>query len=161
MDRYRLLCEACGYPLEDLPADARCPECGKPIAESHPDHRPGSPWQRKRSVRSWFDTSAMALRRPGKLFDSIAITRQHGTSLLVLNAILAGFFVASPWVGTLIGDPVRRMERGSALSMLAFLGVLIGLLIFESRVFLGVRRCRFAATKREPASATETLAARI
>ena len=262
MDRYRILCEACGYPLEDLARDGRCPECGKPVAESEPDHRAGSPWQQRRSVRAWFQTSGMALRRPGKLFDSIAITRRGGTSLLALNAILAGFFVASPWVGTLIGDPLRRMERGTPLSMLAFVGVLAaeaaavagvvivltlieyagvrfwsarrggrltpeaawqvcchasigwllagflpffglafwfflaanfgvaprgwveyrgsvisvqtiayassyfggvltGLLIFESRVYTGVRRCKYAATKRDPEPATETVAARI
>src|SRR5438309_5263271 len=29
-----ILCEGCGYTLDGLPLHSRCPECGKPIAES-------------------------------------------------------------------------------------------------------------------------------
>jgi len=61
-----LLCEACGYPIEDFVLEAtpnstttftphstphtphgNCPECGEPIAASLPASRPGSPWQNR------------------------------------------------------------------------------------------------------------------
>lgn len=45
------LCEACGYNLTATQMDGRCPECGRPIAESlGPDVRRGTLWQRRREV---------------------------------------------------------------------------------------------------------------
>src|SRR5689334_17601979 len=32
-----ILCEGCGYTLDGLPLHSKCPECGKPIAESTAD----------------------------------------------------------------------------------------------------------------------------
>lgn len=42
-----LLCEACGYPIDGLPTHGTCPECGKPLAESLPERRTGTPWQQQ------------------------------------------------------------------------------------------------------------------
>jgi hypothetical protein len=39
-----LLCEGCGYVLNGLPHDGRCPECGKAIAESLGRQRVGPAW---------------------------------------------------------------------------------------------------------------------
>ncbi|MEZ6318065.1 MAG: hypothetical protein R3B49_04810 [Phycisphaerales bacterium] len=53
-DEYTVLCERCGYVVEGLDPAGACPECGKPIAESLPERRVGTPWQRARSA--WWDT---------------------------------------------------------------------------------------------------------
>lgn len=56
-DEFTLLCERCGYVVEGLATDGACPECGKPIAESLPERRVGTAWQRKPGVvpllRTW------------------------------------------------------------------------------------------------------------
>lgn len=46
-DEFTLLCERCGYVIEGLPHQGACPECGKPIAESLPERRTGTAWQRQ------------------------------------------------------------------------------------------------------------------
>jgi len=40
-------CPESGHMLEALPNEPNCPECGKPISESLPERRAGTPWQRK------------------------------------------------------------------------------------------------------------------
>ncbi|MBN1342132.1 MAG: hypothetical protein JXQ73_05605 [Phycisphaerae bacterium] len=42
-------CRLCGYNLKGIPADHRCPECGRPSASSvGPSAGPGTVWQRRR-----------------------------------------------------------------------------------------------------------------
>ena len=40
-----ILCEGCGYTLNGLPEDGRCPECGKPVAESIDAARTAPAWE--------------------------------------------------------------------------------------------------------------------
>jgi hypothetical protein len=129
-----LLCEACGYPIEDFVHESageptgNCPECGEPVAASLPRRRTGSAWQ-NRHVRTfrrrifrvglglvgpWLETNFAALKRPQKLFRSLRIEPKSGTGLLLINLYVAGFLVVDPWVGVLIGDPARG-ARGSGL----------------------------------------------
>lgn len=131
-----LLCERCGYPIEDFVREAagashadpagNCPECGEPIAASLPARRTGSPWQnrgarvfRKRIYRvglgligPWLATNYAALRQPRTLFRTMRIEARSGTGLLWINLVVAGFLLVDPWVGVLIGDPARG-ARGS------------------------------------------------
>lgn len=44
------LCVGCGYGLTALPHDGTCPECGRPVAESLPEHRHPSSFAAARSV---------------------------------------------------------------------------------------------------------------
>ncbi|MBN1347254.1 MAG: hypothetical protein JXQ73_31480 [Phycisphaerae bacterium] len=64
-------CESCGYNLIATAADARCPECGTPVAESlGPDVRPGLPWQSRRWGTYhvlWRNTALGTIRRPRQL----------------------------------------------------------------------------------------------
>lgn len=88
------MCRACGYNLTGLPPDGRCPECGRPVADSiGPDASPGPAWERPadpsggylRTLYAWMwsaPTEASDLRlTPAR--------RRHPTFLLI-NVILCG-----------------------------------------------------------------------
>lgn len=102
-----LLCESCGYTLDNLPVEARCPECGRPVASSRPEARPGSPWQRRPGPISWVATNGAALRRPDALAATLRPERSRGTALAVLNCLLAAAILVAPFPGVLVGDPIR------------------------------------------------------
>ena len=72
-----LLCETCGYVLSGLPdgADARCPECGKPVADSDPDLRTPAAWEERHSFSSLLATSVHVLFRPTHFYRTLATRR--------------------------------------------------------------------------------------
>lgn len=61
-----LLCERCGYCVEGLATESPCPECGRPIAESLPAKRVGSPWQRAPGLGTLGPTMARTLLLPSR-----------------------------------------------------------------------------------------------
>jgi hypothetical protein len=83
-----LLCEGCGYVLNGLPApfgpETRCPECGKPTADSSPDLRRPAAWERTHSADGIDDpetafafwrfltTTAKVLFRPTRFYRTLA-----------------------------------------------------------------------------------------
>lgn len=107
MDRFKLLCEDCGYSIEGLEDESKCPECGTSVASSLPSARTGTPWQNKRSLTNWWRNNWLALRHPKKLFRTMRIGERVSTSLLILNLAIAAFLLVDPWVGVLIFDPAR------------------------------------------------------
>lgn len=72
-DEYTLLCEKCGYVIEGLDTNGNCPECGKPIAESLPERRVGTPWQQSPGVGSLLRTWWMTLRHPLRTLDVMRV----------------------------------------------------------------------------------------
>lgn len=94
IDEYTLLCERCGYVIEGLASGTNCPECGKPICESLPEARPGSPAQRGRSVRTRVLTWFASVRSPVRSFTYLRIepkdTKWYGRANLLLAALLFG-----------------------------------------------------------------------
>lgn len=72
------LCEACGYVLNGLPDQGRCPECGTPVSDSASHHRVLPSWERPESGRSivkrFLDTSAQVILRP-RVFYRTLVTR--------------------------------------------------------------------------------------
>lgn len=148
-----LLCEACGYPIDGLPEDGNCPECGRPIAQSLPAARPGSPWQQRPSPQSWIDTNLAALRAPAPLFSSLLVDPRRGTGLFVINTLIAAIGVLAPWYGTLIGDPVRsaRLQHRHEWSTAAWavpLQALFVALLFTSLTLVEWLGIQFYARRR-------------
>lgn len=80
-DEYTLLCERCGYVVEGLPTDGACPECGKAIAESLPERRASTPWQREPSVPNLLGTWVLALAAPRRLLDTLTVAGNQDTML--------------------------------------------------------------------------------
>lgn len=89
-----LLCERCGYRLDTLdPAPgAPCPECGVPIANSLPQRRPGTRWQRRPGPVAWLATNWATLRRPWRRWE--VVRPAPTTGLLVINCAVVGALLA-------------------------------------------------------------------
>ena len=101
-DEYTLLCERCGYVVEGLNTNGNCPECGKPIAESLPERRVGTPWQQNPCIGSLVRTWWMTIRHPLQTLDVMRIGDRRGslwiwtltsTVLLPVPACLYGLIV--------------------------------------------------------------------
>jgi predicted RNA-binding Zn-ribbon protein involved in translation (DUF1610 family) len=94
-DEYTLLCERCGYILEDLDQSLPCPECGKPITESLPERRVGTPWQQKPGFKSLLRTWWMTIRHPKQLLDIQSSTRTRWFSLITIT--IASLIASIGW----------------------------------------------------------------
>jgi len=110
-DEYTLLCERCGYVIEGLDRSGNCPECGKPIAESLPERRVGTPWQQSPGVKSLLATWWMTLRHPRRTLDVMRVgTRRNvrwlGRWAIGLAALISatGFVLSTHLYDT---DPMR------------------------------------------------------
>lgn len=93
-DEYTVLCERCGYVVEGLDPAGACPECGKPIAESLPERRVGTPWQRARSARNWIRTAQRTLTRPNRTLAELEIEPHRSGQLRTLYILTAAMLLA-------------------------------------------------------------------
>ncbi|MCA9305618.1 MAG: hypothetical protein R3B46_09205 [Phycisphaerales bacterium] len=84
-----LLCEHCGYDLAGLTRNDNCPECGKPIAESLPENRTGSAWQRGEDG-AWRETAWSVTRRPVRVWGTVRNIGDRSTQLTLMSCFVAG-----------------------------------------------------------------------
>ena len=70
-----LLCEQCGYVLNGLPLENRCPECGTPIADSVGSHRVSTAWEcpQGHRLKAFLATTAAVLFTPRRFYRTLAV----------------------------------------------------------------------------------------
>jgi hypothetical protein len=85
-----VLCEGCGYDISSLDAGGACPECGRPLRQSLPEHRAGSPWQKS---GAWFATLVLCVRSPRRLFEVIRLEERSSRALARRNNLEAGLII--------------------------------------------------------------------
>ncbi len=125
-----LYCETCGYDLIGTARDGRCPECGRAVAESLPQHREGTAWQRSPGLFSWALTCKRVLVGPTREFGRMSLARGC-TGMLAVNLFLAGALIVAPWTGVLIGDPARSAHSGVAmLASFAAQAAVVGMVLY-------------------------------
>lgn len=116
-------CDVCGYNLIAADPAGRCPECGRPVAESlGPETRPPTPWERGPSL---WNLSVIArqlgtlIRHPRRLFFSMpTLNGQRAAQRWLLWSMLA---VAIP--GALL-VPILYIVLDAVWSPVAFFGAL-------------------------------------
>jgi hypothetical protein len=132
-----LLCERCGYVLNNLPIDSRCPECGSLIAESSPSLRFPAPWERadRPNWRGFWQTTSQVIFSPSGFFRSLAIHVPDDGSAsfaMIHFSIASALFGAAAeghlaWLLPLTGySSALRWPGGIAAALLAFVTLLVG-----------------------------------
>jgi hypothetical protein len=96
------ICESCGYIIAQIPRSTKCPECGRPVAESLPESRRptafASATSFRESLRSFWPTLRAAVFDKD-FFRHLAVQRPYGRDrtfffiLCFLNGAIAFFGV--------------------------------------------------------------------
>ena len=146
-----VLCERCGYVLNGLPDDGRCPECGKPIAESAGTNRLPTPWDAPPApgvgrAAGFVHTVRQVILRPKQFYRTFA-TRESlasARSFAQLNWwIAAGLFgIAGATHAMWYWSSYSAMSTPplSPPMIAAWLGLSVGLAILVYLVLDGVTR---------------------
>ncbi|HQY89455.1 MAG TPA: hypothetical protein PK402_12455, partial [Tepidisphaeraceae bacterium] len=92
-----ILCEKCGYILDNLPVELNCPECGKPVRESAEglDRRPPIVEREGASIRTRVLTMFDVVAHPYSCFRTFAIAshpyqRRFKWHMMILSSLLFG-----------------------------------------------------------------------
>ncbi len=92
-----ILCESCGYTLNGLPADGRCPECGSPVADSTANSGRTLPaWE---THHAFWQTTAQVIFRTTRFYRTLrtrAELQQHRAAyaFALRHWFLAAFLIA-------------------------------------------------------------------
>lgn len=73
-----ILCESCGYTLNGLPDESRCPECGEPIEQSTTQSGRGlTGFEQRSGLSSFIATTIAVLLRPARFYRALATRSDH------------------------------------------------------------------------------------
>lgn len=139
----RILCESCGYDLAGIPTAGTCGECGRPVAESLPDRRTGSPWQQNSGPVAWLGTAQLMLRQPRQAWNQIKPESARSNALLITNAAIGASLptlaiIASPSTG--LGSGLDRFSLSMLITWIAAWGGLwIALMVLTWIEARGIR----------------------
>lgn len=139
-DSTSLLCERCGYVLEGLESHLACPECGRPIAESLPNARTGTPFQNDPTWRGLARQCVMLAREPGALFALARIGRIADDSLLFRSAAAAAFAALAPACTVLLARAFPGLREHELIIGLCVAALLWGLLTALLLVLTAIER---------------------
>ncbi len=95
--RDAILCESCGYDITTLEPSVRqnvntpCPECGLRMIASLPEHRYGSPWQRRQSLSNLLNTASRVVTAPNRAWFEVRIDSRANRKLLNRSLLLVSF----------------------------------------------------------------------
>lgn len=113
-------CETCGYELasvlESAGPSGACPECGTPCWQSGPALRPGTPWQQRIGLTSFWLTIWYTIAKPAELFRVMEASSKRAFSLLLIQTFIAATAFLSPWSGVFVSDPVRQLRFARSFS---------------------------------------------
>lgn len=149
-DEYTLLCEDCGYIIEDLDESLPCPECGKPITESIPHYNAGSPWQQRRTLTNLIKTWFLTIFRSMYLCRQLNIDSETATSLLWVG-LFTGFSV--PVIGVIIAIVFLAIQEGfypDSLTSIPIAIIIECVFVLMAAIYaaLGAQRLRYYAYRR-------------
>lgn len=119
-DEYTLLCEKCGYVIEGLDPSGNCPECGKPIVESLPERRVGTPWQQSPGVGSLVRTWWMTLRHPMRTLDVMRVDPVSDWLLMTTIMIAVTFFALGSCITNAVLSTQNSFREDRVLTSLAY-----------------------------------------
>lgn len=144
-----------------------CPECGRAVADSDPNARPGWPWQRKQTPAAFVQTAWQVATGPTRAAQTLrfgpanADVRRFllGAITLIWLASAASAWAAQRLVGQRLGLPEAPEWIGPAILGIVMAQLGVGMAVVEAAglTFLGGRRgwtLRFAGCLRVCAYAT-------
>lgn len=138
-DEYTLLCERCGYIIEDLDHSLPCPECGKPISESLPERRAGTPWQQNPSFKSLIQTWWMTIRHPLRTLDIVRFNKSEYGELTAYTCIATHLIPIGTTLVLLLIDGSFNLYASIVLCIFSFMPTWLTLMALTATEALGLR----------------------
>jgi len=144
-DEYTLLCNRCGYIIDDLDHSLPCPECSTPIAQSLPHLREGSHWQQSQSVVTLLRTWITTIAHPFRTLDQIRFSEIHPKEQAIFNIIVATIIITLGAGVFLISSPP---SAGIPVTIIAFVFIALVWITLWILTVIEARGLQFFAARR-------------